>query len=196
MNTKGLFALLVLALLSINSFAQENGKRFGFELSGGALMATSKPGETKLISPGVGFEGIFHYRFMPHTGVYGGWGWNCFGTDNSFAGADVCFEETGYVLGVQFKHPVGTLPLSYYLRAGGLYNHIEIENADGDIIGDTGHGLGFQLAAGIDYSLGKNWSITPGIKFNYLNRDIEMERVTTRLNHNYLSLRIGLLKRF
>ena len=194
MNTKGLFALLVLALLSINSFAQESGKRFGFELSGGASMATSKPGETKL-SPGVGFEGIFHYRFMSHTGVYGGWAWNCFAADNSFA-ADVCFEETGYVFGIQFKHPVGTLPLSYYLRAGGLYNHIEIENADGNIIGDTGHGLGFQLAAGIDYSLGKNWSITPGIKFNYLNRDIEMEGVTTRLNHNYLSLRIGILKKF
>ncbi len=195
MKTKGLFALLVLALLSNSSIAQENEKRFGFELSGGASMATSKPGDTKL-NPGFGIEGIFHYRFMPHLGVYGGWGWNRFGADNSFAGTDICFEETGYVLGLQFKHPVGSMPLSYYLRAGGLYNHIEIENTDGDIIGNTGHGLGFQLAAGIDYSLGKNWSITPGLKFNYLNRDVEMGGVTTSLNHNYLSLRVGFLKRF
>lgn len=195
MKTKGLIALLFFALLTGNSFAQDAEKRFGFELSGGASMATSKPGDSKL-NTGFGFEGIFHYRFMPHTGVYGGWGWNRFGADNSFAGADVCFEETGYVLGLQFKHPVGSMPLSYYLRAGGLYNHIEIENTDGDIIGNTGHGLGFQLAAGIDYSLGKNWSITPGLKFNYLNRDVEMGGVTTSLNHNYLSLRVGFLKRF
>lgn len=195
MKTKGFIALLVLAFISVNSFSQGNEKRFGFELSGGASMATSKPGDVKL-NLGFGFEGIFHYRFMPHTGIYGGWGWNRFGAESSFAGADVCFEETGYVLGLQFKHPVGSMPLSYYLRVGGLYNHIEIENTDGDIIGNTGHGLGFQLAAGIDYTLGKNWSITPGLKFNYLIRDVEMGGVTTNLNHNYLSLRVGFLKRF
>ncbi|KAB2866945.1 MAG: porin family protein [Bacteroidales bacterium] len=203
MKTKVLFALIVLSTLSLNTIAQEKenaevltvGKRFGFELSGGASFATSKPGDAKLNS-GFGFEGIFHYQFMPHAGVYGGWGWNRFGANKSFAGLDVCFEETGYVLGLQFKHPIGTKALSYYLRAGGLYNHIEIENKDGDIIGDTDHGLGFQLAAGIDYTLGKNWSITPGLKFNYLNRDVEMGGVTTSLNHNYLSFRVGFLKRF
>ncbi len=195
MKTKGLFALFVLTVLSINGIAQENDKRFGFELTTGASFATSKPGDTKL-DPGFGFEGIFHYRFMTHTGVYGGWGWNRFGAENSFAGSDVCFEETGYVFGLQSKHSIGTMPLSYYLRAGGLYNHIEIENADGDIIGDTGHGLGFQLAAGIDYSLGNNWSVTPVLKFNYLSRDVKMDGVTTSLKHSYLSVRVGVLKKF
>ena len=195
MKTKGLFTLVLLAILSVSGMAQEKEKRFGVELSVGASMATSKPGDASL-NPGFGFEGIFHYRFVQHLGVYGGWGWNRFGADNSFAGADVCFEETGYVLGLQYKHPIGTTPLSYYFRAGGLYNHLEIENAQGEIIGDTGHGLGFQLAAGVDYSLGRNWSITPGLKFNYLANDVEMEGVTTDLTHNYLSLRIGILKRF
>lgn len=197
MKTKVLFASLLMATFFVSSsiMAQENDKRFGLELSAGASWATSKPGNTKL-NTGFGFEGLFHYRFMPHTGVYAGWGWNRFGADDSFAGSDVCFEETGYVFGLQFKHPISTWPIAYYLRAGGLYNHIEIENSDGDIIGDTGHGLGFQLAAGIDYSLGKNWSITPGLKFNSLSGDVEIEGVTTSLNHNYLSLRVGIIKRF
>ncbi len=197
MKTKVLFASLLMATFFVSSsiMAQENDKRFGLELSAGASWATSKPGNTKL-NTGFGFEGLFHYRFMPHTGVYAGWGWNRFGADESFAGSDVCFEETGYVFGLQFKHPISTWPIAYYLRAGGLYNHIEIENSDGDIIGDTGHGLGFQLAAGIDYSLGKNWSITPGLKFNSLSGDVEIEGVTTSLNHNYLSLRVGIIKRF
>ena len=195
MKARVIFALTICLFTATASFAQQSPKRFGFELNGGASMATSKPGNTKL-NPGLGFEGIFQYRFMPHTSAYAGWGWNRLGADNSFAGADVCFEETGYVFGLEFKHPIGTNPLSYYFRAGGLYNHIEIEHAAGDIIGDTGHGLGFQLAAGIDISLGKNWSLTPGIKFNALSRDLEMEGVTTSLNHNYLSLRIGLLKKF
>ncbi|MBU2554838.1 MAG: porin family protein [Bacteroidetes bacterium] len=197
MKTKVLFASLLMATFFVSSsiMAQENDKRFGLELSAGASWATSKPGNTKL-NTGFGFEGLFHYRFMPHTGVYAGWGWNRFGADDSFAGSDVCFEETGYVFGLQFKHPISTWPIAYYLRAGGLYNHIEIENSDGDIIGDTGHGLGFQLAAGIDYSLGKNWSITPGLKFNSLSGDVEIEGVTASLNHNYLSLRVGIIKRF
>lgn len=195
MRTKGLIALFVLAVMTVSSFAQENGKRFGFELNTGASVAISKPGDTEL-NPGFGFEGIFHYRFMPHLGAYTGWGWNRLGADESFAGNDVCFEETGYVFGLQFKHPLGTMPISYYFRAGGLYNHIEIENADGNIIGDTGHGLGLQLATGIDYSIGKNWSITSGIKFNSLSGDVEMESVTTSLSHNYLSLRVGFHKKF
>lgn len=195
MKTKGLFAILVLTFMSLSAFAQEIENRFGFELSGGASMATQKLDDASL-NPGFGFEGIFHYRFLPHTGVYAGWGWNRFGADDSFAGSDVCFEETGYVFGLQYKRTIGITPLSYYLRAGGLYNHIEIENAGGDIIGDTGHGLGWQLAAGIDYSIGSNWSITPGLKFNALSRDVEMDGNTTQLTHNYISLRIGILKRF
>jgi hypothetical protein len=195
MKTKVFVTFLLSLLITVSAFAQENEKRFGFELNGGLSVPTSKPGDVEL-NPGFGFEGIFHYRFMPHTGVYAGWGWNRFAADNSFAGADVCFEETGYVFGLQFKHPLGTMPLSYYLRAGGLYNHIEIENEQGDITGDTEHGLGFQLATGIDYSLGKNWSITPGVKFNYLSKEVEMEEVTTKLNHSYISIRVGFLKRF
>ena len=195
MKTKGLFAFVILTILSVSTIAQEKEKRFGVELSGGASVATRKLDDATL-NPGLGFEGILHYRFLKHTGIYVGWGWNRFGADESFAGNDVCFEETGYVFGLQYKHTIGSTPLSYYLRAGGLYNHIEIENADGDIIGDTEHGIGLQLAAGIDYPLGKNWSITPGLKFNALARDVEMNSSTTPLDYNYLQLRIGILKRF
>lgn len=195
MKTKVLFAFALAAVLSLNSAAQENGKRFGFELSSGVSMATNKLSETTL-NPGLGFEGIFHYRFLSHTGVYGGWGWNRLGAENSFAGDHVCFEETGYVLGLQFKHPFGESPVSYYLRAGGLYNHIETENAEGDIIDNSGHGLGWQLAAGIDVPMGKNWSFTPGVKFNSLSRETEFEGATKQLDLNYVSLRVGFLKRF
>jgi len=195
MKTKVFLTLAFFALITFNGIAQENGKRFGFELSGGASFATSKPGEAEM-KTGFGFEGIFHYRFMPYTGVYAGWGWNRFSSDNSFAGLNADFEETGYVFGLQFKHPIGRSPLSYYLRAAGLYNHIEIENEAGDIIYDSGHGMGWQVACGLDVNLGKNWSLTPGIKFNSLSRDIDFEGADEQMEFNYLSARIGILKRF
>jgi hypothetical protein len=194
MKTKGL-ALTMLLLLSLSGFAQESEKRFGFELNSGVSLATKKIDDANL-NPGFGFEGTFHYRFMPHLGLYGGWGWNRFASDNSFAGAGVCFEETGYVFGMSFKHPMGNSKLSYYARVGGLYNHIETENAEGDIINDTQHGFGFQLAGGIDINLGKNWSLNPGLKFNSLSRDTEYEGVSKQLDYQYISARIGIIKMF
>ncbi len=194
MKTKVLLLTAIMSVFLYSGNAQENEKRFGFEVSTGASMATKKLGGSTL-NPGVGFEGIFHYRFMPHLGAYGGWGWNKFGADESFAGSNMDFEETGYVLGLQFKHPIGQRNTSYYLRAGGLYNHIELEN-DGDVTHDSKHGFGWQLAGGFDFQLGKNWSLTPGIKFNALNRDVENEGVNVPLELNYLQVRIGILKKF
>ncbi|MCF8381463.1 MAG: porin family protein [Bacteroidales bacterium] len=194
MKTKGL-ALSVLLFLSMSVFAQESGKKFGFELNSGISVATKKIDDASL-NTGMGFEGILHYRFMPHLGIYGGWGWNKFASDNSFAGSDVCFEETGYVLGLNFLHPIKDSKMSYYARAGALYNHIETENADGDIINDSKHGLGFQLAGGININLGSNWSLTPGIKFNSLSRETEYEGISRQLDYQYISARIGFAKNF
>ncbi|MBC7197374.1 MAG: porin family protein [Deferribacterales bacterium] len=194
MKTRGL-ALTMLVFLTLSSFSQETEKRFGFELNSGASIATTKIGGASL-KPGFGFEGTFHYRFMPHLGVYTGWGWNRFGAEESFAGNDVCFEETGYVFGLNFNHPIGTSKLAYYLRIGALYNHIETENSEGDIINDTKHGFGYQLAGGIDINLGKNWSFTPGLKFNILSRETEYEGTTIKIDYQYISARIGITKKF
>ncbi len=194
MKTKVLIAVAVLAL-TLSGFAQEKEKRFGFELSGGASFATRELGGADL-KFGFGGEGIFHYRILPHAGVYAGWGYNTFSAENSFAGNEIDFEETGYVFGLQFKHPIGISPVSYYVRAGALYNHIELENTDGKIIGDTGHGFGWQAAGGVDIPLGRNWSLTPGVKFNSLSGDVNMEGTTTQLDLNYIQVRVGILKKF
>ncbi len=195
MKTNILFSLILFGLMSMNATAQDTGSRFSIELGAGPSFATSKLAGSSL-NTGAGIEGVLHYRFMPHTGAYVGWGWNRNSSDNSFAGSDIDFEETGYVFGLQFKHPIADKRLSYYLRAAGLYNHIEVENSDGDIIHDTGHGLGWQLAAGIDLPVGGKWSLTPGLKFNALSRELDMGVVTEDLDLRYLTVRIGVAKGF
>lgn len=195
MKTKHSLTLLLFAVLAFSGMAQDNTKKSGFELSAGVAFPVSDPGGADL-KTGFGFEGIFHYQFMPHLGLYAGWGWNRNQARESFAGKDIDFEETGYVLGLQFKHGIGSSPVSWYARAAGLYNHIELENKAGDIIYDSGHGLGWQVAGGIDIDLGRTWSLTPGLKFNSLNREIEVEGNSTELRLNYLSARVGILKKF
>ena len=195
MKTKVLLTLALSAVLTLTSFGQEKEKRLGFEFSGGPSLATREIYNSKL-EKGFGFEGIFHYRFFQHTGVYAGWGWNRFSGKSPFSGSNTDFEETGYVIGLQFKHPVDGLLSSYYLRAGFLYNHIEVENNNGEIIGDTGHGPGFQFAAGVDIPLGSKWSLIPGVKYNAISGTTDIEEVPFSMNYHYLSVRIVFLRHF
>lgn len=194
MKTKVFLALTLSVILSVGALAQEKDKRFAFDISGGPSFPTSE--FVMGIRMGFGFECTFQYRFMPFTGVYGGWGANWLSTESANSENNMDYEETGYVMGLDFRHPIGSSNLSYYVRAGALYNHIETENSDGDIIVDSGHGLGFQLAGGLDYNLGKNWSLTPGLKFNSLLSDTELEGVTKQIKYQYIAAKIGLSKKF
>jgi len=195
MKTKVLFTIMTLAGMTVSGLTQERAHRFGFEFNAGASMAVSEPAGTSL-KPGMGFEGVFHFRILDHTGIYAGWGWNRMAADNSFAGDNARFEETGYVFGIQHTQPLANSPLGLFLRAGGLYNHIEVESAEGAITHDTGHGLGFQVACGLRVDLGSNWSLQPGVRFNYLSSELDIEGVTASLDHHYLALRVGIVKMF
>lgn len=174
---------------------QAQQPKLSFELNTGASYATRSLGGADL-NIGGGFEGILHYRIMPHVDLLAGWGWNKFSADASFIGDDVDFEETGYIFGAQFIHPFPMSDLEFYLRANGLYNHLEVENKDGDIIEDTGHGLGLQLAGGIAVPINEHWTFTPGLKFNALNRDLKTDQSEVDLKQRYLSLRVGITYNF
>lgn len=168
--------------------------RFGIQLRPGVSFATTGLGDPNL-KTGFGFEFSATYRFMPHVSVYTGWGWNRFSSDQSFAGTDTDFEETGYVFGLQFLHPFHKdLPFDYFLKAGAIYNHIEAENADGEIFADSGHGFGFQVETGLSFSISDSWRITPGIKYQTLLGDLGIEGVNYSVNLNYLSAGVTVSK--
>jgi opacity protein-like surface antigen len=188
-----LIILTVILLMTIqNAKAQNN---LSLEVRTGADFATEKLGDADL-NTGFGFEATLAYRFMPHLSAYAGWGWHKFTADESFAGSDVDFEETGYTFGLQFLHPMGLSNLDYYIRAGGIYNHIEVENNDGNITADSGHGLGWQAEAGLVFPLNDNWSLKPGVRYRSLSRDIEIENVTTSTDLRYIELGVGISVKF
>lgn len=183
----------MIALAAADIHAQDSRSRFGFEFNGGWSLPVRKI-ENYSMKPGFGFEGLLHYSFIPALGVYGGWGWNRLAP---YSATDHCYEETGYVLGLNFRFAAVNEPtIAGYLRAGVIFDHVETEDSDGRIINDTGHGPGFQVAGGVEMSLGKNWSFTPGIRFNSLAGEETVEGETKQRIYQYLSARIGFLKRF
>lgn len=196
MKTRIFLTAIVMSLLALTTTAQENFKRFGFEIRPGVSHATTELGDADL-KMGLGFETMFEFRFIENASVYAGWGWNKFAADDSFAGTDMDFEETGYVMGLRYTQPLNEdSPVALFARAGAIYNHIEVENTDGDIVEDSGHGWGWQAEAGVDIDLGKNWSLRPGLKYQSLNRDLEFGETTTNVNLNYLSPGVSISKSF
>lgn len=81
-------------------------------------------------------------------------------------------------------------------RAGGIYNHIEVENEGGDITADSGHGLGWEIGAGLQVDLGSNWNLRPQVGYRSLSRDIEIGSNSIDVDLNYISLGVGISKLF
>lgn len=165
-------------------------KKFSFQIRPAINFATTELGGASL-KTGFGFEGAFAYKFMPHLAAYAGWSWNKFDAEKSFAGNDVNFEETGYTFGLQFMHPVANTQIGYMIKGGGTYNHIETENSDGKIINDTGHGMGWQLGAGVTIPVGYRCVFIPEVRYRSLSRTINIGEVKTPVDLNYISAGLG-----
>lgn len=194
MKTRMIVTAIIMATLTLSGMAQEKNRRLGFELRPGASMSTVELGDTEL-KTGMGIEGTLQYHIWNGASVYAGWGWNKFASDESFAGSNIDFEETGYVMGLRYMYKFPESPLDIFLRAGAIYNHIEAEDG-GDIIADSGHGWGWQAEAGLDIALGKGWKLRPGLKYQSLNRDLTVGNITRNVDLNYLSPGIGIAKNF
>lgn len=179
--------VFVFAFSSQFTFAQD---RWSFEVRPGVNFPTKKLGDANL-NTGFGAEGTFAYRFMPHLSVYAGWSWNKFGSDQKIDGSALDFEETGYTYGLQYIHPLGNSNISILARAGGLANHIEVEDG-GDVIADSGHGFGWQVEGGIVIPLAEKWRLMPSVRYRSLSRDITIETTSTSVDLNYLSVGLGI----
>jgi long-subunit fatty acid transport protein len=171
----------------------EAQNRVSIEFKPGIDFPTQKIGDAEL-NTGFGFEGTLAYRFMPHLSVYGGWGWHKFSSDNAFSQLEADIEETGYTFGFQFIHPLRSSQLDYFLGFGGIYNHLEIENNDGEIVTDSDHGLGWQAEIGIVVSIGKNWSLKPGVRYRSLSREIDFKNESFDSDLTYFEFGIGISK--
>ena len=166
---------------------------WAIEVRPGMNLATGDVGSTSL-DPGFGFEANIAYNFMEHLGVYGGWGWNKFASKDGDVELD--FEQTGYTFGLQFIHPIGDSNLDYLLRGGGMYNHIEVEDSEGDIVADSNHKLGWEVGLGLNLNVGTKLDIRPQVGYRNLKTDLKMGDVSTEVDMNYFTLGLGVAVSF
>ncbi len=181
--------IFFVALLFATNFAIAQNK-FSITFRPGLNFPIKDLGNANL-KTGFGFEGTVGYKVLPHLNAYVGWGWNHFKADESFAGPDMDYEETGYSLGLHFIHPIENSKLSYMIGAGAIYNHIEIENSNGDLIADSGHGWGWRGEAGLDVPIANRLHLIPAIRYQSLTRDFTIGDGSTNADLNYVSFGVG-----
>lgn len=166
---------------------------WALEVRGGVAFPTADLGEDAL-DTGLGFEGTVRYRFLPHLAAYAGWDWMHFGADEMVGTGDVDVEATGYAFGLRFEHPfsgeTGPGP-AYWARAGVLVDHIEIEDQEGDLVADTGHGLGWEAGAGVAIGVGEKGSLTPGVRYRSIARELEFDGFEVPVDLQYVAAELG-----
>ena len=184
-----LFAIII--CLSINvSIAQSPWQ---VTLRPGANFPVKKLGTIDL-KTGVGIEGSVGYRFLPNLSALAGWGWNHFKPEQS--ANDIDIEETGYLLGIRYDHPLASSKLKYALSGGAVYNHIEVENNEGNIIDDSGHGWGWQIEGGLSYMVSKRFAFEPNIRYRSLSRKINLGEQRQAVDLRYISAGVNLTWQF
>jgi hypothetical protein len=135
-------------------------------------------------------------RLLPHLAPYVGWDWRHLEAKALFGGPDVDLGETGYRFGIRFEHPIAGTRTAWMARAGGTYAHLELEDENGDLVFDSGHGIGWEVGTGLAFALGDRWHLTPEFGFRSLEREVEVEFIRSSATLRYVTLVVGVSRSF
>ncbi|HSJ15782.1 MAG TPA: outer membrane beta-barrel protein [Longimicrobiales bacterium] len=170
--------------------AQEAG-RFSLDLRSGAVLPTADLGASAL-NPGMGLGLVANLQVMPHLNLYAGWDWARFTLEQDL-GPFEDMDVTGYSFGARFFAPsLGSV--TPWLRAGGVYDHIELEGDDRDDRVSADHTLGWEAGVGAAVPLGGRWALLPGV--SYRSFSPELDEIGGKAYVRYLTIDIGISATF
>jgi opacity protein-like surface antigen len=169
--------------------------RWSFEIRGGANVNSNQFAAANL-KTGIGFGGALGVRILPDLSAYGGWDWQHHRARAPLFGMSAHVEDTGYAFGLRY-----VVPVSYrakpWVRAGGLYNHVEIEAAtDGVLVADSKHTLGLETGGGLEIALGNAWSLTPGLRYRRFEPTVRFGGVESSSTLSDVAFDVGMMLRF
>ncbi len=186
-------ALLVLGVLAVPTVARAQD-RFVFEVRGGATTARESFLTTDLDTGG-GLEATLSVRVAPGVFVYGGWDWQHQPAATPIFGTGTDVEDTGYAVGLRYVAPVPS-PIKPWVRAGAIFNHVEIEDTAGALVADSEHTAGWELGGGIEIALGDTVSLTPGLRYRRFEPDVRVGSTVVPAVLSYIAYDVGLAWRF
>ena len=169
--------------------------RWTVEVRGGANVNSNQFATTDL-KTGIGFGGALGMRILPDLFAYGGWDWQHHRAKAQLFGVSAHVEDTGYAFGLRYVVPV-SYRTNPWVRAGGLYNHVEIEGAsDGLPVADSKHTLGLDVGAGVEVALGSAWRFTPGVRYRRFEPTVRLNGVESSSTLSDVAFDVGMMLKF
>lgn len=169
--------------------------RFAAEVRGGVNVAVDEFADVDL-DTGAGLEIGLGVRVAPDLFVYGAWDWQNRAAKTPLFGTTVDLEDTGYAFGLRYVAPLSTRAKPW-VRAGGLFNHVEIEDEDsGDLVADSEHTFGFEVGGGLDVTLNDRWSLTPGVRYRRFEPKVRFGGAESSRTLSYVTVDVGLALKF
>ena len=181
---------LLLAASPLN--AQE---RWTAEVRGGANV-NANHFTTAELKTGMGAGAALGVRILPDLFAYGGWDWQHHSAKTPLFGEGWHVEDTGYSFGLRYVIPISDRARPWF-RAGGLYNHAEIERSfDGVLVADSKHTLGLEVGGGVELAMAGPWSVTPGIRYRRFEPTVRFGGKESSSTLSDVTFDIGMVLRF
>jgi len=165
--TAGILSLVTAAALAAPAHAQlPNVTPFSFEVRGGLAFPTGDFAEEdedgEGVESGISYGANATFHFMPMLGIYAGYTRSDFG-----AGDDSDITDEGFGAGLRLAIPTPLIPIDPYIKAGAVYNTLELSGSDGGVplSLESDRSLGFEVGAGIGIGLGPKLSLTPQVTY-------------------------------
>lgn len=191
-----IFALLMPALsANAQDFWQD---RYQWEVRPGFAIPTENFFGNEDLDTGFGFNGSLAMMFTPNFGAYAALDVAGFNNLDSFAGSNVNVLESGYALGLQIQSPLNASGrFGFRARAGITYADIELTpDYERDELARSGHGRGWELGVAMVIALPNKWTITPGVRYRELARNLNYVGTTRSVRLEYVSVGVGFSRSF
>jgi hypothetical protein len=146
------------------------------------------------LQPGFGFDAQVTYHVAGNVSVYGGWVWALF-PQNKTDGNALRVQRLGSSFGLKFTQPINKYNLEYYVKGGGLHQHLSIENSAQKHFNTDPH-WGWQIESGLSLPLDYGIALQPGLKYTTVAGNIEENGSRSGFHLNDLSAGIILSIRF
>ncbi len=181
----------VLISIPVVSQAEEGWQ---WELASDVAFPAGRLGPAKL-EPGPGFDATVSYGLTPRLGTYFSWNWHSFRADDALTGSKTDVNESGFVLGLQWRERFAQTGFDYRLRGGVSFNQIELEDGR-RIISETKHGAGWEFGAALLVPLVGHWVLTPSVRYRSLSRNLATLSQNYPVDLRYHTVGVGVSLRF
>jgi hypothetical protein len=155
-------------------------ERLGFETRAGVSVPTGalsrgQRGLVTRIGISKGVAGLL--RVHPSVSIFGGWSRHGFDCDETSAcSPDSEISSSGPEVGARIVLPHRTKAVPW-LRAGVTFHRFRYVLDGIEAVSDRSAGVDF--GGGVDFSLGRFFTFTPGLRFGYYESDLDMATFNT-----------------